>query len=59
MTYFAEFVKESSRMWLGLKGQNKEMVLHSRGNWKPVKVCKLESDMIRVALYEDQSGSRG
>lgn len=53
MTDFAEFVKGSSRMWLSLTGQNKKMVLHSQGNWKPPMVFKLEGDMIRVAFYED------
>lgn len=59
MTYFAEFVKESARIWPVLKGQDKEMVLHSGGSWKPQKVFRLESDMSRVALYGDYSGSGG
>lgn len=59
VTYFAEFVKESGRRWLVRKGQNKEMVLHSEGNWKPQKVFRLGSDMSRGALYGDYSGRGG
>lgn len=59
VTYFAKFVEESGRMWPVLKGQSKEMVFHSEGNWKPQKVFRLESDMRRVALYGDDSGRGG
>lgn len=44
-------MKERGRRWPVRKGQNKEMVLHSEGNWKPQKVFRLESEMSRVALY--------